>query len=97
MPYKPVIRGAIEPEEGKPVYRIGGNSCLSGDYMGDWSFEQPLKVGDKLIFEDMIHYTVVKTTMFNGIPHPSLALWSKEDRLVMYKEFGYEDYKGRMN
>ena len=97
MPYKPVIRGAIEPEEGKPVYRIGGNSCLSGDYMGDWSFERPLKVGDKLIFEDMIHYTVVKTTMFNGIPHPSLALWSKEDRLVMYKEFGYEDYKGRMN
>ena len=97
MPYKPVIRGAIEPEEGKPVYRIGGNSCLSGDYMGDWFFEQPLKVGDKLIFEDMIHYTIVKTTMFNGIPHPSLALWSKEDRLVMYKEFGYEDYKGRMD
>ena len=97
MPYKPVIRGAMEPEEGKPTYRIGGNSCLSGDYMGDWSFEQPLKVGDKLIFEDMIHYTVVKTTMFNGIPHPSLALWSKEDRLVMYKEFGYEDYKGRMD
>ena len=87
----------MEPEEGKPTYRIGGNSCLSGDYMGDWSFEQPLKVGDKLIFEDMIHYTVVKTTMFNGIPHPSLALWSKEDRLVMYKEFGYEDYKGRMD
>ena len=97
MPYKPVIRGAIEPEEGKPVYRIGGDSCLSGDYMGDWFFEQPLKVGDKLIFEDMIHYTIVKTTMFNGIPHPSLALWSKEDRLVMYKEFGYEDYKGRMD
>ena len=97
MPYKPVIRGAIEPEEGKPVYRIGGNSCLSGDYMGDWFFEQPLKVGDKLIFEDMIHYTIVKTTMFNGIPHPSLALWSKEDRLVMYREFGYEDYKGRMD
>ena len=97
MPYKPVIRGAIEPEEGKPVYRIGGNSCLSGDYMGDWFFEQPLKVGDKLIFEDMIHYTIVKTTMFNGIPHPSLALWSKEDRLVMYREFGYEDYKERMD
>ena len=65
--------------------------------MGDWFFEQPLKVGDKLIFEDMIHYTIVKTTMFDAIPHPSLALWSKEDRLVMYKEFGYEDYKGRMD
>lgn len=97
MPYKPVIRGAMEPVEGKPTYRIGGNSCLSGDYMGDWSFDEPLKIGDKLIFEDMIHYTVVKTTMFNGIPHPSLALWSKENELVMYRQFGYEDYKNRMS
>lgn len=97
MPYKPVIRGAMEPVEGKPTYRIGGNSCLSGDYMGDWSFDEPLKIGDKLIFEDMIHYTIVKTTMFNGIPHPSLALWSKENELVMYRQFGYEDYKNRMS
>ena len=97
MPYKPVIRGAIEPMEGKPTYRIGGNSCLSGDYMGDWSFDEPLKIGDKLIFEDMIHYTIVKTTMFNGIPHPSLALWSKENKLEMYRRFGYEDYKNRMS
>ena len=97
MPYQPAVRGAEMGNEGKYIYRLGGNSCLSGDYMGDWFFEQPLKVGDKLIFEDMIHYTIVKTTMFNGIPHPSLALWSKEDRLVMYKEFGYEDYKGRMD
>lgn len=97
MPYKPVIRGAMEPVEGKPTYRIGGNSCLSGDYMGDWSFDEPLKIGDKLIFEDMIHYTIVKTTMFNGIPHPSLALWSKENKLEMYRQFGYEDYKNRMS
>lgn len=97
MPYKPVIRHATDAVEGKPTYRIGGNSCLSGDYMGDWSFDEPLKIGDKLIFEDMIHYTIVKTTMFNGIPHPSLALWSSADELVMYREFGYDDYKNRMS
>lgn len=97
MPYKPVIRGAIEPQEGKPTYRIGGNSCLSGDYMGDWSFDKPLEVGDHLIFEDMIHYTIVKTTMFNGIPHPAIALWSKNEELIVYKEFAYEDYKNRMS
>ncbi len=98
MPYKPVIRGAYqEPQPGKPTYRIGGNSCLSGDFMGDWSFDKPLKVGDNLVFEDMIHYTIVKTTMFNGIPHPSLALWSKENELVLYRSFGYEDYKCRMS
>ena len=95
MPYKPVIRNATDPVEGKPTYRIGGNSCLSGDYMGDWSFDEPLKIGDKIVFEDMIHYTIVKTSMFNGIPHPSLALWSKDDELVVYRTFGYEDYKGR--
>ena len=97
MPYKPAIRYATDAVEGKPSYRIGGNSCLSGDYMGDWSFEKPLKVGDKIIFEDMIHYTIVKTSMFNGIPHPSLALWSNDDELVIYKSFGYEDYKNRMS
>ena len=97
MPYKPVIRNATDPVEGKPTYRIGGNSCLSGDFMGDWSFDQPLQVGDRLIFEDMIHYTIVKTTMFNGIPHPAIALWSQDDKLVLYREFGYEDYKHRMS
>ena len=97
MPYKPAIRFATDAVEGKPTYRIGGNSCLSGDYMGDWSFDKPLAIGDKLIFEDMIHYTIVKTNMFNGIPHPSLALWSKDDQLVMYRTFGYEDYKNRMD
>lgn len=96
MPYKPAIRNASVPEEGKPTYRIGGNSCLSGDYMGDWSFDAPLKTGDKILFEDMIHYTIVKTNMFNGIPHPAIALWSKDDELVIYRNFGYEDYKNRM-
>ncbi len=95
MPYKPAIRNATDAIEGKPTYRIGGNSCLSGDFMGDWSFEAPLKVGDKLIFEDMIHYTIVKTNMFNGIPHPAIALWNNDDQLIVYRTFTYEDYKQR--
>jgi carboxynorspermidine decarboxylase len=97
MPYKPFIRNATDAIAGKPTYRIGGNSCLSGDYMGDWSFDKPLKVGDKLIFEDMIHYTLVKTTMFNGVPHPSVVLWSQSDELIMYRTFTYDDYKQRMS
>ena len=82
---------------GAYVYRLGGNSCLSGDYMGLWSFDHELQIGERIIFEDMIHYTMVKTNMFNGIPPPSLALWSKDDQLVMYRTFGYEDYKNRMD
>ncbi|MDF9829594.1 carboxynorspermidine decarboxylase [Parabacteroides sp. PF5-6] len=97
MPYQPVIRQAVSEAEGRYSYRIGGNSCLSGDFIGDWHFKKPLQVGDKLIFEDMIHYTTVKTNMFNGIPHPALALWSNDDQLIMYRKFGYEDYKNRMS
>ncbi|MGL5317373.1 MAG: carboxynorspermidine decarboxylase [Bacteroidales bacterium] len=98
MPYKPVIRNAYqEPVADKPTYRFGGNSCLSGDFMGDWSFDEELKVGDRIVFEDMIHYTIVKTSMFNGIHHPTIALWTKEDQLHIYREFGYEDYKNRMS
>ncbi|MDD6210767.1 MAG: carboxynorspermidine decarboxylase [Bacteroidales bacterium] len=97
MPYKPAIRGAVEPDSRKPVYRMGGNSCLSGDFMGDWAFDKPLEIGDDIIFEDMMHYTTVKTTMFNGISHPSLALWTKENKLLMYREFSYKDYKDRMS
>ncbi|MDR1980441.1 MAG: carboxynorspermidine decarboxylase [Tannerellaceae bacterium] len=97
MPYKPVVRGATEPISGKPTYRIGGNSCLSGDSMGEWSFDKPLAVGDKLIFEDMIHYTTVKTTMFNGVPHPTIALRSLDDQLIIYRRFTYDDYKHRMS
>ncbi|MDH6533369.1 carboxynorspermidine decarboxylase [Parabacteroides sp. 52] len=97
MPYQPAIRQAVSQEEGAYTYRIGGNSCLSGDFMGDWHFVKPLQVGDNLIFEDMIHYTIVKTNMFNGIPHPALALWSREDELILYRTFGYEDYKHRMS
>lgn len=96
MPYKPVIRNATDAVQGRPTYRIGGNTCLSGDYMGDWSFDSPLQIGDKIIFEDMIHYTIVKTNMFNGISHPSIALWNQNDELIMYRTFHYEDYKNRM-
>lgn len=97
MPYKPHIRGAHhDPVEGLPTYRMGGNSCLSGDYVGDWSFDEPLKIGDKIVFEDMIHYTIVKTTMFNGVTHPSLAICDQKHGLRVVRQFGYEDYKSRM-
>ena len=104
MPYQPAIRNAeslpadtvktAAPEEN--IYRLGGNSCLSGDYMGSWKFKQPLKEGDRIIFEDMIHYTTVKTNMFNGISHPSIALMRENGKLEILKKFKYEDYRDRM-
>lgn len=98
MPYKPTVRNSYnEPVEGKPTYRLGGNSCLSGDFMGDWSFDEPLKVGDKIIFEDMIHYTIVKTTMFNGVPHPDIAIIKTNGGIEILKKFTYLDYKNRMS
>lgn len=97
MPYKPAVRHATDAVPGKPTYRIGGCSCLSGDFMGDWSFDRPLHIGDPLIFEDMIHYTTVKTTMFNGIQHPSLAILREDGTLDMLRAFTYEDYKSRMS
>lgn len=97
MPYKPAVRHATDAVPGKPTYRIGGCSCLSGDFMGDWSFDRPLHIGDPLIFEDMIHYTTVKTTMFNGIQHPSLAMLREDGTLDMLRAFTYEDYKSRMS
>ncbi len=97
MPYKPAITGATDAIPGKPTYRMGGNSCLAGDFYGDWSFEQPLQPGDRIIFEDMIHYTMVKTTMFNGVTHPSIGIWTKDNGFQLVREFGYEDYKGRLS
>ncbi|WP_290427121.1 carboxynorspermidine decarboxylase [Coprobacter tertius] len=96
MPYKPAVRGARIDAGGEHVYRLGGNSCLSGDYMGDWTFDHALQVGEKIVFEDMIHYTIVKTNMFNGISHPAIALWTCDGKLRMWREFDYEDYKNRM-
>jgi carboxynorspermidine decarboxylase len=97
MPYKPKILAATDPLPGKPAYRIGGNSCLSGDVMGEWSFERELVTGDRIVFLDMIHYTMVKTTTFNGVHHPSIGIWTKEGKFRLIKEFGYEDYKNRLS
>ena len=101
MPYQPEVRGAesVEMEQAieKNTYRLGGNSCLSGDFMGSWRFDHPLKIGEKLIFEDMIHYTTVKTNMFNGITHPSISMLKSDGKLQKMRVFGYSDYKNRMN
>ncbi len=105
MPYMPAVRGA-ETLDGNisekvmcepTVYRLGGNSCLSGDFLGMWRFHKPLEVGDNVIFEDMLHYTTVKTNMFNGISHPSIALLHTDETLEMLREFKYEDYRDRMD
>lgn len=104
MPYYPEVRGAIHTEEffapnGQPlfVYRLGGNSCLSGDFMGYWRFDHELQIGEEVIFEDMIHYTTVKTNTFNGISHPAIGMQKTDGTLVILREFGYEDYKNRMD
>ncbi len=97
MPYKPVILGATEEGAGKPTYRMGGISCLAGDAMGNWSFDEELRPGDRIIFEDMIHYTTVKTTMFNGVPHPCIGLWNETSGFRLIKEFDYQDYKNRLS
>lgn len=96
MPYKPAITESVEPADGLPSYRIGGNSCLSGDFMGDWTFARPLKAGDRLTFEDMNHYTTVKTNMFNGIAHPSIALVRSDGTVEYLRQYTFEDYKSRM-
>ena len=97
MPYKPAIVGATDAMAGKPTYRMGGNSCLSGDYYGDWSFDCALRVGDRIVFEDMIHYTTVKTTMFNGISHPSIVLRHCDGTLETLRHFSPDDYFARMD
>ena len=97
MPYKPAIVGATDEKAGLPTYRMGGNSCLSGDFCGNWSFEKPLCVGDRIVFEDMIHYTTVKTTMFNGVTHPSIGIWTCNDEFRLLRKYDYIDYKNRMD
>lgn len=97
MPYKPKILNATEPVAGQPVYRIGGNSCLAGDFMGDWSFNKKLQQGERIIFLDMIHYTMVKTTTFNGVHHPSIGIWTRKGKFRLIREFGYKDYRNRLS
>lgn len=101
MPYQPEVRGAEivgQDEATAPnTYRLGGNSCLSGDFMGYWRFPEPLTVGQEMVFEDMIHYTTVKTNLFNGITHPSIGMLHTDGTLTILRRFGYEDYHNRMD
>lgn len=98
MPYKPKIMGAYsDPGKGKFRYRMGGNSCLSGDFAGDWSFDEELHPGDRIIFEDMIHYTMVKTNYFNGVGHPSIGIIRPDGSFEMIRKFDYSDYKGKLS
>jgi carboxynorspermidine decarboxylase len=98
MPYKPRIVGSyFDPVPGKPTYRMGGNSCLAGDYVGDWSFDKELKPGDQIIFEDMIHYTMVKTTFFNGVQHPSIGVWNDKKGFTLIRKFDYHDYMEKLS
>lgn len=97
MPYKPKVWGA-EPEavEGKYVYRLGGMTCLAGDYMSEYSFDSPLKAGDTVVFNDMIHYTMVKTTTFNGVGLPAIGILRENGGFELFKSFGYETFKDRI-
>ena len=107
MPYYPEVRGAkhIEDNNHTPkliphtsnLYRLGGNSCLSGDFMGYWQFDHELQVGEEVVFEDMIHYTTVKTNTFNGITHPAIGMLKSDGKLEILRRFGYEDYRNRMD
>lgn len=101
MPYWPKVRGAETIEgkygEGENVYRLGGNSCLSGDWMESWQFDRPLQIGEEIIFEDMCHYTTVKTCMFNGINHPSIGMLHSDGNFELFRKYSYEDYRDRMD
>ncbi len=110
MPYWPAVRGAVTLEDGTEeaerakssatpyyIYRLGGNSCLSGDFMGSWQFDHELHIGEKVIFEDMLHYTTVKTCMFNGIAHPSIGILKQDGELEVLRQYSYADYRNMMD
>jgi len=97
MPYRPNIDGAGMPGEKAITYRLGGMTCLAGDVIGDYSFDRPLEIGDKLVFGDMAHYTMVKNHMFNGVNLPSIASYSDEEGLKVIREFKFEDYSSRLS
>ena len=102
MPYRPRVLGARDGQADEvPAgeghrYHLGGQTCLAGDFIADYVFERPLEVGDRVVFWDMIHYTMVKTSTFNGITLPAIAIWREDDTLDVLKRFGYEDYKRRL-
>lgn len=97
MPYRPNIIDAGKPDEYSHTYRLGGLTCLAGDVIGDYSFKQPLKPGDRLVFCDMAHYTMVKNNMFNGVNLPSIALYNEAEGVKVIRQFGYEDFRSRLS
>lgn len=97
MPYRPNIIGAGMPDENLVTYRLGGHTCLAGDIIGDYSFNQKLTPGDRLVFCDMAHYSMVKNNTFNGINLPAIALYSEKEGIKIIKQFGYEDFEGRLS
>lgn len=97
MPYRAEVRGSGKAGEKKFTYRLAGNSCLAGDIMGDYSFDKPLNIGDKIIFEDQMHYTMVKATTFNGVPLPSIAIRRLDGTVEVVREFAYEDFRDRLS
>lgn len=101
MPYKPEVRGAetveLERANEPRCYRLGGNSCLAGDFMGSWRFKRELEIGDRVVFEDMLHYTTVKTNMFNGVDHPAIAMRRSDGVIEVLRRYDYNDYKTRMD
>ena len=97
MPYRPFIFGSGMPNEKKYTYRLGGPTCLAGDVIGDYSFDEPVKVGDKLIFTDMAHYSMVKTNTFNGINLPVIAVYTEKGGVEVIRKFEYEDFRNRLS
>ena len=106
MPYKPTVLNATtidrqtrqeDSQRNGYIYRLGGNSCLSGDFIDGWQFDHPLEIGETIVFDDMIHYTTVKTNMFNGIEHPQIAILHEDGTVEVLREYTYEDYKKRMD
>lgn len=97
MPYRPEVRGAGKPGEKAFTYKLGGNSCLAGDAIDLYSFDHALQIGERIIFEDMIHYTMVKTTFFNGVEHPSIGILRKDGRFDLVRQFNYQDFKSKLS
>jgi carboxynorspermidine decarboxylase len=97
MPYRPFVLGSGLSEEKAHDYVLGGTTCLSGDVAGEYSFDQPLEVGDRVVFDDMIHYTMVKTTFFNGVKHPSLGVWTRDGEFKLLKHFSYEEFRAKLS
>ncbi|MCG7916132.1 MAG: carboxynorspermidine decarboxylase [Candidatus Thiodiazotropha taylori] len=97
MPYRAEVRHGAEPGSHAYTYRLTGPTCLAGDIIGDYAFEQPLQIGERIVFEDMIHYTMVKTTQFNGVPHPAIAIRNEQGEIEVIRQFGYDDYESRLS